>query len=73
MTEVGKILVIAGLALVLLGAAIWGLSRIGFRGLPGDIYYESDNVRIYFPIITCLVLSLLLSALVWLWLWLSQR
>jgi hypothetical protein len=66
-------LVIAGLALVLTGVAVWGLGRSGFRGLPGDIYYESDHVRVYSPIVTCLVLSVLLSGLLWLWLWFSQR
>ncbi len=38
---------------------------MGFRGLPGDIRYETDNVRIYFPVVTMLALSLVLSLVLW--------
>ena len=73
MSDVGKYLIIAGLLLALAGAAVWGLGRIGFRGLPGDLRYETEHVRVYFPIVTCIVLSVLLSAVMWLWQWLSRR
>lgn len=73
MSDVGKYLIIAGLLLALAGAAVWGLGRIGFRGLPGDLRYETDHVRVYFPIVTCIVLSVLLSAVMWLWQWHSRR
>jgi drug/metabolite transporter (DMT)-like permease len=73
MAEAGRWLVIMGIILVVVGAAFWGLGRIGFRGLPGDIRYETDNVRVYFPVVTCLVLSVLLSLGMWLWQWLSRR
>jgi hypothetical protein len=73
MADTGRFLMVIGLVLVLLGAAVWGLDRLGFRGLPGDIRYESENVRIYFPVVTCLLLSVLLSAGLWLWQWLSRR
>lgn len=66
MTQTGKIILFMGLGLVVLGALIWGLGRLGFRGLPGDIRYESGNVKIYIPIVTCLVASLVLSVLFWL-------
>ncbi|MDX1566502.1 MAG: DUF2905 family protein [Longimicrobiales bacterium] len=65
MTDVGRILVFAGLVLLAVGLLVWGLGRVGFRGLPGDIRYESENVRIYFPVVTMLVLSVLLSVVVW--------
>ncbi|NIP57611.1 MAG: DUF2905 family protein [Gemmatimonadetes bacterium] len=54
-------------------AHLWALGRTGFRGLPGDIRYETENVRVYFPIVTMLVLSVLLSALLWLVQWLGRR
>jgi hypothetical protein len=73
MTDVGKFLVIGGLLLALTGAAIWGLGRAGFRGLPGDFRYETEQVRVYFPIVTCLVLSALASAAMWLWNWFTRR
>lgn len=65
----GKFIVFIGLGLVVLGAAIWLFGRLfpNFRGLPGDIRYESDNVRIYIPIVTCIVLSIIITALLWLW------
>lgn len=73
MNDAGKVLMILGAALLVVGAAVWGLGRAGFRGLPGDLRYESDHVRVYFPIVSCIVLSLLLSAALWLWQWLSRR
>lgn len=69
----GKVLLVIGLVLALIGAAVWGLGRIGFRGLPGDIRYQSDHVSVYVPIVTCIVVSVLLTAMLWLWRWLSGR
>ena len=55
-------LVIAGVGLVwILAPAIPWLGR-----LPGDIRIERENFRFYFPLVTCLLLSLVLSLLVWL-------
>lgn len=71
MTEIGRFLVFGGLALAGVGAVVWLLGRTGFQGLPGDIHIENQNVRVYFPIATCLAISLLLSGA--LWLWLSRR
>lgn len=73
MMEMGRLLVIVGLALALVGAIVWGLGRAGFHGLPGDVRLETKNVGIYFPIVTCVVLSILLTALLWLWRWLSGK
>jgi uncharacterized membrane protein YidH (DUF202 family) len=73
MTDIGKFLVLCGGALAVLGAIVWALGRAGFRGLPGDISYQSQNVRFYFPILSCIVISILLTAGMWLWRWLSGR
>lgn len=73
MTDAGKLLVVIGAILVVLGVAVWGLGRLGLRGLPGDVRYESDGVRVYFPIVTCIVLSVVLTLGVWLWQWLGRR
>jgi hypothetical protein len=56
---------VVGLALVVIGGLVWALGRLGFKGLPGDIAYQSGNVRIYVPIVTCLVLSVLISIGIW--------
>ena len=73
MSDAGKFLIVVGLVILLAGVAVWGLGRVGFRGLPGDIRYESDRVGVYFPIVTCLALSLVLTLLMWLWRWISDR
>jgi hypothetical protein len=55
-----------GIALMLLGA-LWLLGeRIGLGRLPGDIVLRGERSIFYFPLATCLVLSLLLSLVVWL-------
>ena len=71
--EAGRLLIGLGIALVVVGGIVWALGRAGFNGLPGDLRYESENVRVYFPVVTCLVLSVVLSAGLWLWQWLSRR
>lgn len=71
--DVGRMLVAAGLLLALVGLLVWLLERSGFRGLPGDLRFESGNLRIYFPIVTCLVLSLILTLALWFWNWAQRR
>lgn len=72
MQQMGRFILIAGVVLVVLGLIVWGLGRLGFRGLPGDIVHQGERVTIYFPIVTCIVLSILLTAAMWLWQWLSR-
>ena len=67
MNDVGKILVVLGLALAAIGALIWsGFGRGWIGHLPGDIHYSRGNFSFHFPIVTCLVLSALLTLLLWL-------
>jgi len=64
--QVGKTLFLAGLGLIAVGALMWLLgSKLGASGgvLPGDISWKRGNVSFYFPIVTCLVLSALLTLL----------
>ena len=60
-------LVVAGLFIVGIGI-VWLLApSISWLGkLPGDISIERENVKFYFPIVTCIVISLLLTAIMWL-------
>ncbi|MEA3074122.1 MAG: hypothetical protein QOD29_5568 [Alphaproteobacteria bacterium] len=60
-----RLLVILGLAILLIGLLWPYLSRIGLGRLPGDIIIERDNVTFYFPLMTCLLLSLLFSLIFW--------
>ena len=66
MDSLGKNLVLIGLVIAAVGAALWLFGRSGGGLLPGDIVVEKKNVRFYFPIVTCLVISLVLSAIAWL-------
>lgn len=64
MAPIGKTLVLAGLAIVVIGLALWGLSSVPYVGrLPGDIYVRRSNFTFYFPIVTCIVISIALSLL----------
>jgi hypothetical protein len=67
MNDLGKFLVIVGLALVVVGALIWsGIGRGWVGRLPGDFHYTRGNFSFHFPFATCLLLSLLLTLLLWL-------
>lgn len=67
MNDLGKSLVIAGLLIAAVGVMIWtGFGRSWLGRLPGDIHYTRNNFSFYFPIVTCLLLSLLLSLILWL-------
>lgn len=66
MESLAKTLFVVGLLLVALGALVWLLGRAGGGFLPGDIVVERKNTRIYIPIVTCLVASVVLTLLAWL-------
>ena len=62
----GKALVGAGAALAVVGLLLWGLSRLsGGRGLPGDVLVRRDGWTFYFPLATCVALSLLVSLILY--------
>jgi membrane protein implicated in regulation of membrane protease activity len=67
MNDLGKMLVIIGLLLTGAGVLLWsGLGRGWLGRLPGDIHYSKGNFTFYFPIVTCLLLSVLLTVILWL-------
>jgi hypothetical protein len=67
MPPLARTLVVLGLALVVLGLALWLWPSFGGLGrLPGDLRIERPNLRIYVPITTSIVVSVALSALLWL-------
>jgi len=66
-------LVVLGAILLITGGVFWVLGRNGFRGMPGDIVYQRGHFGFYFPIMTCIILSILLTLALWLWQWLSRR
>ena len=67
MNELGKFLVIAGFVIAGAGFLLWsGFGKEWLGRLPGDIHYSKGNFSFYFPIVTCLVLSVILTILLWL-------
>ncbi len=66
--DLGKFLLLAGGILVAVGALLYFSGKLPFRlgRLPGDIVYRGEHATFYFPIVTCLLLSLGLSLIFWL-------
>jgi hypothetical protein len=66
--SLGRILIIAGGALVVLGVLFVLGERLPFKPgqLPGDIVIRGRNSTFYFPIVTCVLISLLLTGIMWL-------
>jgi hypothetical protein len=66
--ELGRTLLLLGAVLALVGALLYFGGKLPFRlgKLPGDIVHRGEHTTFYFPIVTCLVLSLGFSLLFWL-------
>jgi hypothetical protein len=62
---VQRALIILGFVLVAAGLAWPWISKLGLGRLPGDIRIEGEGGGLYFPIVTCLVISVVLSLLLW--------
>ena len=64
---VGRTLLVLGVLLVIAGLALEFGPRLPFRigRLPGDIYFHRGNTTFYFPIITCLLVSVVLTLVLW--------
>jgi hypothetical protein len=62
--DLGKLLIAAGVLLVLAGAAFLLAGRVPYLGrLPGDVAVQRGNSGFYFPIVTCILVSLVLTVL----------
>ena len=59
-------LIVLGAALIALGGAWPWLHKLGLGRLPGDIYVEREGFSFYFPITTTIIVSLVLSLILWL-------
>jgi hypothetical protein len=62
---VQRTLIILGLVIVAAGLAWPWISKLGLGKLPGDIRIEGEGGGFYFPIVTCLVISVVLSLILW--------
>jgi hypothetical protein len=62
MAGLGKSLILMGLVIAAFGAILWLFSGMPFLGrLPGDIYLRRGNFTFYFPVVTCILISVALS------------
>ncbi len=68
MADLGKLLLVLGGVIILIGAALLlaGRFNLPLGRLPGDIVYRGKNSVFYFPIVTCIVISVVLSLIFWL-------
>ena len=68
MLEIGRFVVIIGVFLVVAGVILWRFpSLFGWMGkLPGDISVQKGNFSFYFPVVTCIIVSIVVTLLSWL-------
>ena len=64
--DIQRLLIGLGLVILIVGIASPIFSRIGVGRLPGDIVIERGGTRFYFPLVTCIIISIVLSAILWL-------
>ena len=60
-----RTLIVIGILIVLLGVLWPWLGKLGLGHLPGDIVIERGNVKFYFPITTCLLISIVITLILW--------
>jgi Protein of unknown function (DUF2905) len=65
--DLGRMLLILGAIIAIVGALLYFGARLPFRlgRLPGDIIHRGEHTTFYFPIVSCLVISIVLSAVLW--------
>ena len=67
MAGLGKMLILLGAVIILVGLGLLFANKIPYIGrLPGDIYVKRDNFTFYFPLSTCIFISVILSLIFWL-------
>jgi len=64
--SISRVLIVFGLALVVLGLLWPMIGKLGLGRLPGDIVIERENFRLYLPLVTSLLVSVVLSLVLWL-------
>jgi hypothetical protein len=77
MRELGRMLVFAGAGIAAVGALLWLVARPGglpfkLGRLPGDIAYQGRHGSFYFPVVTCILLSVAMTLILWLVQWLKK-
>ena len=66
MAPLGKMLILLGIVIILIGLGLLFAQKIPYIGrLPGDIYVKKDSFTFYFPLTTCVIISLILTLIFW--------
>jgi hypothetical protein len=65
-SPIQRILIVSGLAILAVGLAWPWIARLGLGHLPGDVILRRGGVTFYAPIVTCILISVVLSAVLWL-------
>lgn len=67
MNDLGKVIFIFGVVIAVIGILLWtGVGKGWLGKLPGDINYSRDNFSFHFPLVTCLIISVALTLILWL-------
>jgi hypothetical protein len=64
--NLGRLLILSGLGLAVLGVIVLVGGWLGLGRLPGDVVVRGERTTFYFPVVTCLVLSAVLTLVMWL-------
>jgi hypothetical protein len=64
--DVQRFLIGLGLIILMVGIVWPILSRVGFGRLPGDIAFQRGGTTFYFPLVTCIIISVVISTVLWL-------
>ena len=63
--EIGRLLIVLGGVLLVAGIALTAAGRLGLGRLPGDFVYRKGNFSFYFPLMTSILLSVILTLILW--------
>lgn len=63
MDQLGKIIIVFGILLIIIGLLVSFGGKIGLGKLPGDIYIDKGNIKFFFPITSSIIISIILSLL----------
>ena len=64
--NIGKIVIALGLMITFVGIVIFVLGKLGLGKMPGDMKFGNDNFKVYFPIGTCILISVIMTLIMWL-------
>jgi hypothetical protein len=64
--QIGKWIIAMGITIALVGVLVMILGRMGLFKLPGDLEFGGRNWRIYLPIASCIIISIVLTVILWL-------